>query len=89
MKYIKRVLWRVAKRLSYIEDAWCLKVKLHTSINTAMCTYKVQLQAFYTATITQTSDLLQAPDVLCMSTSGAALDVGIEDKTVYLQCESN
>ena len=26
-KYIKSVLWRVAKRLSYIEDAQCLKVK--------------------------------------------------------------
>ena len=28
IKYIKSVLWRVAKRLSYIEDAWCLKVKV-------------------------------------------------------------
>ena len=27
IKYIKTVLWRVAKRLSYIEDARCLKVK--------------------------------------------------------------
>ena len=27
IKYIKGVLWRVAKRLSYIEDARCLKVK--------------------------------------------------------------
>jgi len=26
-KYIKSVLWTVAKRLSYIEDARCLKVK--------------------------------------------------------------
>ena len=26
IKYIKSVLWRVAKRLSYIEDAGCLKV---------------------------------------------------------------
>ena len=26
IKYIKIVLWRVAKRLSYIEDARCLKV---------------------------------------------------------------
>jgi hypothetical protein len=25
-KYIKSVLWRVGKRLSYIEDARCLKV---------------------------------------------------------------
>jgi len=27
-KYIKSFHWRVAKRLSYIEDARCLKVKL-------------------------------------------------------------
>ena len=27
IKYIKSVLWRVRKRLSYIEDARCLKVK--------------------------------------------------------------
>jgi len=26
IKYIKSVLWRVAKCLSYIEEAWCLKV---------------------------------------------------------------
>jgi len=29
IKYIKSVLWRVAKRLSYIEDARCLKVNLN------------------------------------------------------------
>jgi len=27
IKYIKSLLWRVAKCLSYIEEAWCLKVK--------------------------------------------------------------
>ena len=27
IKYTKSVLWRVAKRLSYIQDARCLKVK--------------------------------------------------------------
>ena len=35
IKYIKSVLWRVVKRLSYKEDAQCLKVKLiqlHVSI---------------------------------------------------------
>ena len=31
IKYIKSILWRVAKRLSYIEDARCLKVK-HSNI---------------------------------------------------------
>jgi len=25
IKYIKIVLWRVSERLSYVEDAWCLK----------------------------------------------------------------
>jgi len=25
--YIKRILWRVEKRLSYIEDARCLKIR--------------------------------------------------------------
>ena len=29
IKYIKSVLWRVAKRLSYIEDARCLKVEFN------------------------------------------------------------
>jgi len=28
IKYIKSLLWKVAKRLSYTEDARCLKVKL-------------------------------------------------------------
>jgi len=28
IKYIKSVLWRVAKRLSHIQDARCLKVKV-------------------------------------------------------------
>jgi len=32
IKYIKRFLWRVAKRLSYIEDAWCLKVKQYHTV---------------------------------------------------------
>jgi len=33
IKYIKSVLWRVAKRLSYVEDARCLKVKLGYTLN--------------------------------------------------------
>ena len=32
IKYIKSVFWRVAKRLSYKEDAWCLKVNLSDSL---------------------------------------------------------
>jgi len=30
IKYIKSLLWRVVKRLSYIEDARCLKVKVES-----------------------------------------------------------
>jgi len=34
IKYIKSVLWRVAKRLSSIEDARCLEVKdVHVKLN--------------------------------------------------------
>ena len=32
IRYIKSVLWRVVKRLSYIEKAGCLKVKQSFSI---------------------------------------------------------
>ena len=35
IKYIKSVLWRVAKRLSYIEDARCLKV--NSAVNEQRC----------------------------------------------------
>jgi len=37
IKYMKRVLWKVAKRLSYIQDARCLKVNMilsHVRLNT-------------------------------------------------------
>jgi len=39
IKYIKSVLWRVEKCLSYIEDARCLKVKsTHTQqLNLIFC----------------------------------------------------
>jgi len=33
IKYIKSVLWRVAKCLSYIEEARCLKVKIYGQNN--------------------------------------------------------
>jgi hypothetical protein len=35
IKYIKSVLWRVAKCLSYIEEARCPKVKMLAAINTS------------------------------------------------------
>ena len=37
IKYIKSVLWRVAKRLFYIEDARCLKVKPISVLNGKGC----------------------------------------------------
>jgi len=33
IKYIKSVLWRVAKCLSYIQDARCLKVNVNFNVN--------------------------------------------------------
>jgi hypothetical protein len=33
IKCIKNVLWRAAKRLSYIEDARCLKVNMYCTSN--------------------------------------------------------
>ena len=46
IKYTKRVLWRVKKRLSYIEDARCLKVKLVQN-----------LEIFYTKANVSISDI--------------------------------
>ena len=37
IKYIKSVLWRVVKRLSYIEDARCLKVNMITTGDIEAC----------------------------------------------------
>ena len=43
IKYIKSVLWRVAKRLSYIEDARCLKVNYREWANfTSIISWNVQ-----------------------------------------------
>jgi len=42
IKYIKSVLWRVAKRLSYIEEARCLKVNIgHNKYITKTMHYNV------------------------------------------------
>ena len=37
IKYIKSVLWRVAKFLSYIEEARCLKVNFFSSLTVVLC----------------------------------------------------
>jgi len=39
IKYLKSVLWRVAKRLSYIEDARYLKVKHETHFRVLTTAY--------------------------------------------------
>ena len=51
IKYIKSVLWRVAKCLSYIEEARCLKVKSSARSNTVnntarYCNLTILLLAF-------------------------------------------
>jgi len=37
IKYTKSILWRVVKRLSYIEEARCLKVNAWTKILAQNC----------------------------------------------------
>ena len=58
IKYIKSVLWRVAKRLSYIEDARYLKVKIHV----------IQIMEFFYASkcgmVFVKTDLLQGFEIL-------------------------
>jgi len=41
IKYIKGVLWRVAKRLSYIEEARCLKVKRTHETLMSTCVWRM------------------------------------------------
>jgi len=46
IKYIKSVLWRVAKRVSYIEEARCLKVNVgdRTAMTSEAITFYRALQ---------------------------------------------
>ena len=44
IKYIKSILWRVAKRLSYIEDARCLKVKVAGSVDITSQDFHIRVQ---------------------------------------------
>jgi len=46
IKYIKSVLWRVVKRLSYIEDARCLKVNLERNLNECKNSLKFDMTAY-------------------------------------------
>ena len=41
IKYIKSILWRVTKRLSYIEDARCLNVKLMLMLGQCFVLYYI------------------------------------------------
>ena len=45
IKYIKSVLWRVARRLSYIQDAQCLKVNGYTQYR-CLSPYECQRKTF-------------------------------------------
>ena len=40
IKYIKSILWKVVKRLSYIEEARCLKVNQTDTLN-GLCHFAV------------------------------------------------
>ena len=46
IKYIKSVLWRVLKRLSYIQDARCLTVNGDSQSPNALSQYKCRLNTF-------------------------------------------
>jgi hypothetical protein len=46
IKYIKSLLWRLAERLSYIEDAWRPEVKLFCQFDRASATAKFHNNLF-------------------------------------------
>ena len=47
IKYIKSVIWRVAKRPSHIEDARCLKVKKEIEIYESYTVVKMPSHEVY------------------------------------------
>ena len=60
IKYIKSVLWRVAKRLSYIQDARCLKVNQGVEIDDQKCRrLTVNVIVVVTATVALTGNLVR------------------------------
>ena len=64
IKYIKSVLWRVAKRLSYIKDARCLKVNCVLCAAYAIALIKLKGRcAEHVARVTETKSELE-PQVL-------------------------
>ena len=48
IKYIKSLLWRVVKRLSYIQDARCLKVNDTEELNgvLTLCIFDFKLRSY-------------------------------------------
>ena len=46
IKYIKSVLWRIAKCLSYIEEVWCLKVKAYRIVILPVVLYGCETWSF-------------------------------------------
>ena len=49
IKYIKSVLWRVAKCLSYIEEARCLKVNMSTKWSKGEKCFQWHINVFWCA----------------------------------------
>ena len=43
IKYIKSIIWRAAKRLSYVQDAWCLKVNHEQKVSSCCSPFCVRL----------------------------------------------
>ena len=53
IKYIKSLLWRATKLLSYMEDAWCLKVNFSNTFAYTKAVYRE-----YTVTVRYDENLL-------------------------------
>jgi len=67
IKYIKSVLWRVSKCLSYIEEARCLKVNTASGIVT-LCKWPSGAPDGHLQTVTIPDAVLIKFDLLMMST---------------------
>jgi len=66
IKYIKSVLWRLAKRLSYIEEARCLKVN-HLRLLSISCFKVVHAVLFFWISVLILWHQLNAQYQICMN----------------------
>ena len=62
IKYIKSVLWRVAKRLSYTEEARCLKVnsRINAPLSGVIVNFRLYLQIYCRANTAEVSRVVEA-----------------------------